>query len=138
MRLNKKINIEYFELKISFLNKIFTNIVDHAWHQSLHAIGQTDHQSVNGSQAYYKRENFIHFLKEMASGMSNTPTTTDEDDLAHVEDIEQICSRISKYEPCFRTSLIQYHLKRLGISCNDERLVKLLSLSFETMVNKLF
>jgi hypothetical protein len=75
----------------------------------------------------------------MASGMSNIPTTTtDEDDLAHVEDIEQICSRISKYEPCFRTSLIQYHLKRLGISCNDERLVKLLSLSFETMVNKLF
>jgi hypothetical protein len=73
----------------------------------------------------------------MASRMSNIGTN-DEDDLANVEDIEQLCSHISKYEPCFRPALIQYHLKRLGISCNDERLVKLLSLSFETMVNKSF
>jgi hypothetical protein len=69
----------------------------------------------------------------MASRTSNT-APNDEDDLANVEDIEQLCNRISKYEPCFRQSLIQYHLKRLGISCNDERLVKLFSLSFETMV----
>jgi hypothetical protein len=70
----------------------------------------------------------------MASQMSNV-SANDEDDLANVEDIEQLCTRISKYDPCFRLSLIQYHLKRSGISCNDERLVKLLSLSFETMVN---
>ncbi len=69
--------------------------------------------------------------------MSNAPAN-DEDDLINVEDIEQLCSRMSKYDPCFRISLIQYHLKRMGIACTDERLVKLLSLSFETMVNKLF
>ncbi len=67
--------------------------------------------------------------------MSNA-STNDEGDLANIEEIEQLCNRMSKYDPCFRTSLIQYHLKRLGISCNDERLVKLLSLSFETMVIK--
>ena len=55
-------------------------------------------------------------------------------DLVNVEDIEQLCTRLSKYEPCFRLSVIQYHLKRLGVSCSDERLIKLLSLSFETMV----
>jgi len=68
--------------------------------------------------------------------MSNAPAN-DEDDLINVEDIEQLCSRMSKYDPCFRISLIQYHLKRMGIACTDERLVKLLSLSFETMVNKI-
>ncbi len=72
----------------------------------------------------------------MASQMSNIPTN-DEDDPINIEDIEQLCSRLSKYDPCFRTSLIQYHLKRMGISCTDERLVKLFSLSFETMVNKI-
>jgi len=72
----------------------------------------------------------------MASQMSNAPAN-DEDDLINVEDIEQLCTRMSKYDPCFRISLIQYHLKRMGIACTDERLVKLLSLSFETMVNKI-
>jgi len=71
----------------------------------------------------------------MASQPSNV-STNDEIDFANVEDIEHLCNRMSKYDPCFRISLIQYHLKRLGISCNDERLVKLLSLSFETMVIK--
>lgn len=70
----------------------------------------------------------------MASQMSNA-TSTDADDAVNIEDIEQLCSRMSKYDPCFRHSLIQYHLKRMGISCTDDRLVKLLSLSFETMVN---
>ncbi|CAF0878113.1 unnamed protein product [Adineta ricciae] len=51
--------------------------------------------------------------------------------------IEQLCTRLSKYEPCFRLSVIQYHLKRLGVSCSDERLIKLLSLSFETMIRSL-
>ncbi|CAF1141711.1 unnamed protein product [Rotaria sordida] len=72
----------------------------------------------------------------MASQASNV-STNDEDDLVNVEDIEQLCNRISKYEPSFRISLIQYHLKRLGISCNDERLVKLLTLSFETMIRSI-
>ncbi|CAF1451742.1 unnamed protein product [Adineta ricciae] len=61
----------------------------------------------------------------------------DEEDLVNVEDIEQLCARLSKYEPCFRLSVIQYHLKRLGVSCSDERLIKLLSLSFETMIRSL-
>ncbi|CAF1451872.1 unnamed protein product [Adineta ricciae] len=61
----------------------------------------------------------------------------DEEDLVNVEDIEQLCTRLSKYEPCFRLSVIQYHLKRLGVSCSDERLIKLLSLSFETMIRSL-
>jgi len=69
----------------------------------------------------------------MAQSTSTIPNNGD-DDFATVEDIEQLCKRMSKYDPCFRVSLIQNHLKRLGISCNDERLVKLLSLSFETMV----
>jgi hypothetical protein len=73
----------------------------------------------------------------MASRIPNVPVN-EEDDLANVEDIEQLCNRMSKYEPCFRITLIQHHLKRQGIACNDERLVKLLSLSFETMVNKSF
>ncbi|CAF0767036.1 unnamed protein product [Adineta steineri] len=72
----------------------------------------------------------------MASRTVNTPAN-DEEDLANVEDIEQLCSQISKYEPCFRLSLIQYHLRRLGIACNDERFIKLLSLSFETMVRSI-
>jgi len=71
----------------------------------------------------------------MASQTSNV-SANDEADFANVEDIEHLCNRMSKYDPCFRISLIQYHLKRLGISCTDERLVKLLSLSFETMVIK--
>ncbi len=69
--------------------------------------------------------------------MPNVPVT-EEDDAINIEDIEQLCARMSKYDPCFRISLIQYHLKRMGISCTDERLVKLLSLSFETMVNSIF
>ena len=72
----------------------------------------------------------------MTSRTTNNPSAAnpDEEDLVNVEDIEQLCARLSKYEPCFRLSVIQYHLKRLGVSCSDERLVKLLSLSFETMV----
>ena len=64
---------------------------------------------------------------------SNAPAV-DEDDQINIEDIEQLCTRLSKYDPCFRTSLIQHHLKRMGLTCTDERLVKLFSLSFETMV----
>ncbi|UJR31885.1 hypothetical protein I4U23_019359 [Adineta vaga] len=73
----------------------------------------------------------------MASRTVNTPASTDEEDLATVEDIEQLCTHLYKYEPCFRVSLIQHHLRRLGISSHDERLVKLLSLSFETMIRSL-
>ncbi|CAF1034364.1 unnamed protein product [Rotaria sordida] len=58
----------------------------------------------------------------MASQASNV-STNDEDDLVNVEDIEQLCNRISKYEP--------------NIPCNDERLVKLLTLSFETMIRSI-
>lgn len=72
----------------------------------------------------------------MASRPPN-PSSSEEEDIVNVEDIEQLCNRMSKYEPCFRISLIQNYLKRLGISCNDERLVKLMALSFETMVNKI-
>ncbi|CAF1954837.1 unnamed protein product [Rotaria magnacalcarata] len=70
---------------------------------------------------------------------SRVPTVSanDEEDLVTVEDIEQLCSRMSKYEPCFRISLIQHHLKRLGIACNDERLAKLMTLSFETMIRSI-
>ena len=73
----------------------------------------------------------------MASQMSNA-TSADSEDAVSIEDMEQLCTRMSKYDPCFRLSLIQHHLKRMGISCADERLVKLLSLSFETMVNPYF
>lgn len=73
----------------------------------------------------------------MASQASNTTASTEVDDSVNVEDIEQLCNRMSKYDPCFRLSLIQHHLKRMGISCTDERLVKLFSLSFETMVKYL-
>jgi len=44
---------------------------------------------------------------------------------------------MSNYEPCFRVSLLKHHLKRLGIVCNDERLIKILSLSFETMIRSI-
>lgn len=69
--------------------------------------------------------------------MNNTAPsnhTTEDDDLPSVEDIEQLCHRMSRYEPCFRPSLVHHHLKKFGIKCTDERLVKLISLSFETMV----
>ena len=71
----------------------------------------------------------------MASQTSSNTASTEVDDSVNIEEIEQLCNRMSKYDPCFRLSLIQYHLKRMGISCTDERLMKLFSLSFETMVN---
>ena len=73
--------------------------------------------------------------KQMTSHIPSAPANDNEDTIT-VEDIEQLCNRMSKYEPCFRIPFMHYHMKRLGISCNDERLVKLLTLSFETMVNK--
>ncbi|CAF2705303.1 unnamed protein product [Rotaria sp. Silwood2] len=69
--------------------------------------------------------------------MASSRVSNDEDDLVTVEDIEQLCNQMSKYEPCFRISLIQHHLKRLGISYNDERFVKLLTLSYETMIRSI-
>lgn len=63
-------------------------------------------------------------------------TTNEDEDLLTIENIEQMYQRMSKYDPCFRTSLVQYHLKKFGIKSNDERLIKLFSLSFETMVNR--
>jgi hypothetical protein len=79
----------------------------------------------------------IFELPSIAMASRIPETSNDDDDLTHVEEIEQLCNQMSRYEPCFRTSLIQYHLKRQGIASNDERLVKLISLSFETMVNLL-
>ncbi|CAF3365724.1 unnamed protein product [Rotaria sp. Silwood1] len=73
----------------------------------------------------------------MASSQASNTPTNDKDDQVTVEDIEQLCNQMSKYEPSFRISLIQYHLKRLGISYNDERLVKLLTLSYETMIRSI-
>ena len=70
--------------------------------------------------------------------MTSQPVSTmnEEEESVSIEQIEQLCNRLSKYEPCFRRSLIQHHLKKLGIPCNDERLVKLISLSYETMVRR--
>ncbi|CAF0982971.1 unnamed protein product [Didymodactylos carnosus] len=67
---------------------------------------------------------------------SNSESHMD-DETNSLEEIEQICRNIHHYDPCFRVSMISHHLQRLGVSCNDERIVKLVSLSFETILRNI-
>ena len=105
--------------RLSFLSSISPHWL------SFHQIRESQ-----ASSCLFRRKTVI---VRMASQTSNVPAIDDED-LVGIDDVEQLCNRMAKYEPCFRLSLIQHHLKRFGISCNDERLVKFLSLSFETAV----
>ena len=78
---------------------------------------------------------YLSPLLQMSASAPKT-TTNEDEDLPTVENIEQLLQRMSKYDPCVRPLLVQHHLKKFGIKCTDERLVKLFSLSFETMVNR--
>lgn len=87
-----------------------------------------------------KKSLYSFVIVNSTSRMSSSTTTkkgeTNDEENVTVEEIEQTCNRLSKYDPCFRLSFIQQEMKKFGISTNDERLVKMMSLSFETMVRR--
>lgn len=78
----------------------------------------------------------VNSTSRMSSSTTTKKSETNNEENVTVEEIEQTCNRLSKYDPCFRLSFIQQEMKKFGISTNDERLVKMMSLSFETMVRR--